>query len=388
MSSARWQAVAKIFEAALELPVRERCSFVKQMCAGDTELESEVSRLLLADDKVGSFLEKPAVHRAPSSVTQPRLAHSSRRRRNLVAVAIVAFVVSLFAILLRHYWLRAEEAKLAEGSTVLLTNIHNGTGDVRFDTTTELVRYQLLQSPYFRLMDSDSIRNTLAQMLTPTGTELDPRTAREVAMRNGVRRVVFGTLSRVGDSYILDLDIEQPDNSPLRFRQQWENHWSWNMSGSPSARGSDKDMPTGFLEAVRNSSDWIRQEIGESANDVARIDAPPEDVTTSNWEALSEFTQAEKFRAARNNAAALVALRNAVAADPNFALAYARQGDILVSLSRFTEGYAAYDKVLALGPAASHSPRTGSHQRYLCQRYLGLREGRRDFPRLRNLLPE
>jgi eukaryotic-like serine/threonine-protein kinase len=121
------------------------------------------------------------------------------------------------------------------------------------------------------------------------------------------------------------------------------------MSGSANARGANKDMPSAFLEAVRNSSDWIRHEIGESANDVASIDAPPEDVTTSNWAALSEFTQAEKFRATRNDDAAIVALRNAVAADPNFALAYARLGDILVSLSRFTEGYAAYDKAIALG---------------------------------------
>jgi tetratricopeptide (TPR) repeat protein len=278
-----------------------------------------------------------------------------RRGRFAAVIGIVLILVSLSVFAFRHYWLRAEEARLAEGSTVFLTNIHNATGDVRFDNTTELVRYQLLQSPYFSLLDSENVRNTLAQMVKPDDAELDPPTAREVAMRNGARRVVFGTLSRVGDSYVLDLDVEQPDNSPLRFRQHWQNHWAWDTSGSGSRRGSNgaggsnKDMPSGFLAAVRDSSDWIRQQIGESSNDVARVDAPPEDVTTSNWEALSEFTQAEKFRAARNNDAAVVALRNAVAADPNFALAYARLGDILVSLSRFTEGYAAYEKALSLG---------------------------------------
>jgi serine/threonine protein kinase/predicted negative regulator of RcsB-dependent stress response len=296
-------------------------------------------------------------HASPAATTTSSTRPSASRRKYFAVAAITLVLVSLSALVFRHYWMKAEEAKLAEGSTVFLTNIHNGTGDMRFDNTTELVRYQLLQSPYFSLMDSERVRNTLTQMTKPADAELDPHTAREVAMRNGVRRVVFGTLSRVGDSYVLDLDIEQPDNNPLRFRQQWENHWSWNADGGASQpgsdrgsdRGSNKDMPSGFLEAVRNSSDWIRHEIGESANDVARIDAPPEDVTTSNWEALSEFTQAEKFRAARNDDAAVAALRNAAAADPNFALAYARLGDILVSLSRFTEGYAAYDKALAIG---------------------------------------
>jgi tetratricopeptide (TPR) repeat protein len=244
--------------------------------------------------------------------------------------------------------MKAEEAKVAEGSTVLLTEIQNSTGDARFDSTTELVRSQLLQSPYFSLMDSDKIHKTLGEMLKPENTALVPQTAREIAMRNGVRRVVFGTVSRVGDSYILDLDIEQPDNSPLRFRQHWQNHWTWNMSGSTNGN-SARDMPTGLLDAIRDSSDWIRHEIGESANDIAKLSTPPEDVTTAKWEALSQFVQAEQFRAARNSEAAVAALQNAVNADPSFALAYARLGDILVSLSRFTEGYVAYDKALALG---------------------------------------
>jgi serine/threonine protein kinase/tetratricopeptide (TPR) repeat protein len=282
---------------------------------------------------------EPAAH---SVVGSP---DSARGHKILFASALVVVVVSLFVFIFRHYWMKAEEAKLAEGSTVLLTNIQNGTGDKRFDDTTELVRHQLLQSPYFSLMDSGRIHKTLAEMLKPDNAVLDPQTAREVAMRNGVRRVVFGAASRVGDSYVLDLDIEQPDNSPLRFRHHWEHHWTWSMP----AGNSDTDLPSGFLDAIRDSSDWMRREIGESANDIAREDVPPEDVTTSKWEALSEFAQAEQFRASGQSDSAVKALQNAVSADPNFALAYARLGDIFVSLSRFAEGYAAYDKALALG---------------------------------------
>jgi serine/threonine protein kinase/tetratricopeptide (TPR) repeat protein len=280
---------------------------------------------------------KPAAH---SVVGSP---NSARGHKILFATALVVVLVSLFVLVFRHYWMKAEEAKLAEGSTVLLTNIQNGSGDKRFDDTTELVRHQLLQSPYFGLMDSDRIHKTLGEMVKSTDAVLDPQTAREVAMRNGVRRVVFGAVSRVGDSYVLDLDIEQPDNSPVRFRHHWGNHWTWNM---PSGNTS-KDLPSGFLDAVRDSSDWIRSEIGESANDIAREDVPPEDVTTANWEALTEFARAEKFRAAGQNDSAIVALENAAAADPHFALAYMRLGDILISFSRFTEGYRAYRTALA-----------------------------------------
>jgi serine/threonine protein kinase/tetratricopeptide (TPR) repeat protein len=300
----------------------------------------EVAEVLA--DPAAANLARETKSPAHSLAGSPKL---SRGRKILFATALVVMFVSLFALAFRHYWMKAEEGKLAEGSTVLLTDIQNGTGNKKFDDTTELLRHQLLQSPYFSLMEPDRIHKTLGEMLKPPDAALDPQTAREVAMRNGVRRVVFGAVSRVGDSYVLDLDIEQPDNNPLRFRHHWENHWTWNMPVSSTS----KDLPSGFLDAVRDSSDWIRREIGESVNDIARVDAPPEDVTTANWEALSEFVQAEKFRAAGQSDSAVKALQNAVTADPNFALAHARLGDILISLSRFTEGYFAYDKALALG---------------------------------------
>ena len=268
---------------------------------------------------------------------------SGRSRWWWVAALFPILVVSLSIIFLRHYLVRSS-AKLAEGSTVLLTEIQNSTGDKRFDSTTEVIRHQLLQSPYFNLTDAGRVRDVLTQMKKPENAPLDPPTAREVAMRSGAPRVIFGAVSRVGDSYVLDLDIEQPDNDPRRARAQWENHWTWNM---PSA-ALDKDIPGGFLTAVRAGSDWIRSQVGESANDIARMDVPPEEVTTASWDALSEFAEAEKLEASGQTEGSLIALHNAVEADPHFALAYTRLADELVSLNRYDEGYRAYKEALSL----------------------------------------
>jgi serine/threonine protein kinase/tetratricopeptide (TPR) repeat protein len=330
----------------LALEAKDRFANVRELADALTDTSAAVGTSVAATTANAPVTPAPA----PSASTAKSLPLLLASRRKYFAIAgFTVLVMSLFALAFRFYWMKAEETKLAEGSTVLLTDVQNNTGDARFDSTTELVRSQLSQSPYFSLMDSDKIHKTLGEMLKPDNTSLVPQTAREVAMRNGVRRVVFGTVSRVGDSYVLDLDIEQPDNSPLRFRQHWQNHWTWSTPGSANAGNAAKDMPSGFLEAVRDSSDWIRHEIGESANDIAKLSAPPEDVTTASWEALSEFEQAEQFRAARDNESAVAALRKAVAADQNFALAYARLGDILVSLQHYRDGYAAYDKALALG---------------------------------------
>jgi serine/threonine protein kinase/tetratricopeptide (TPR) repeat protein len=273
--------------------------------------------------------------------TSSSFQHKNSWRRLGIPIAVFVLGVSLSVLFLRYYRVRSD-AKLAGGSTVLLTEIQNSTGDGRFDGTTELVRHQLSQSAYFNLMDTARIRSVLTQMTKPPDAQLDPQTAREIALRVAAPRVIFGVVSRVGDSYVLDIDIEQPDSNPRRAREQWEKHWTWN-SGSTS----DKEIPGGFLAAVRDSADWIRSEVGEAASDIARMDAPPQDVTTADWEALSEFAQAEKFKGAGQVDNAIVALRNAVSTDPHFALAYMRLGDLLFSVSRSREAYAAYQSALS-----------------------------------------
>ena len=65
MSSARWPTITKIFEAALEKRQSERDRFVQEACGGDQDLQSEVNRLLAADEAAGSFLDKPAIMTLP-----------------------------------------------------------------------------------------------------------------------------------------------------------------------------------------------------------------------------------------------------------------------------------------------------------------------------------
>ncbi|MGA3211429.1 MAG: serine/threonine-protein kinase [Terriglobales bacterium] len=59
--SARWEAIKKIFEAAMEEPPGDRPTFVRTACGGDTELESGVLMLLESNEEAGSFLEKAPV---------------------------------------------------------------------------------------------------------------------------------------------------------------------------------------------------------------------------------------------------------------------------------------------------------------------------------------
>ena len=68
MDSTRWQTIAQIFEAALEMGKSDRTKFIRDVCAGDSELEAEVTRLLAGDERAGSFLEGSALTTVPSHI--------------------------------------------------------------------------------------------------------------------------------------------------------------------------------------------------------------------------------------------------------------------------------------------------------------------------------
>ena len=50
-----------VFTEALKVPVQERAAFLERVCAGDENLRHKVEALLRSHDRVGDFLEEPAI---------------------------------------------------------------------------------------------------------------------------------------------------------------------------------------------------------------------------------------------------------------------------------------------------------------------------------------
>lgn len=60
MTPERYQKIATLFHAALELPPSERNDYLRQACEGDEQLKIEVTKLLDESEEVGDFLDVPA----------------------------------------------------------------------------------------------------------------------------------------------------------------------------------------------------------------------------------------------------------------------------------------------------------------------------------------
>ena len=70
MDAERWQRVDELLHSALAVPSDRRDAFLRQVCAGDAELELEVRSLLTAHRNRGGFLELPAIRVAAQTIAQ------------------------------------------------------------------------------------------------------------------------------------------------------------------------------------------------------------------------------------------------------------------------------------------------------------------------------
>jgi serine/threonine protein kinase/tetratricopeptide (TPR) repeat protein len=267
-------------------------------------------------------------------------------RSILVALTIFLIVsLSLSYKLIRFY--RAEgNSPVKPGAFVYLTQVKNETGEKTFDNLTELLQAGLTQSAQINLLSQDRVEETLQNMTRPPESAIDAATAREIALRTGAVRVIFATVTGSRGNYRLDVDIQRPDGNTLdRFRSHSQQSFPWQTTGSTNTG----TIPPELLSAVRDTTDWVRQRVGESENDIGRLDAPPEDVTTGSWGALIDYALAEQLASRGKRDEAANALYSAIKRDQTFALAYARLGDILVNLGRLDEGCRAYLKALSIG---------------------------------------
>lgn len=282
----------------------------------------------------------------PTTAQQPVAPNRRWSRRAAVFAAVLLAVTAIIYATLRP--LRSQgESPVAPGASIYLAPVSNTTGEARLNDVTELLRAGLAQSAQVNLLDQGRAREILEEMTKAPDAEIDQATAREIAMRAGAARVVFATASGASGSYKLTIEVQQPDNTPARYRKHWTAAFAWHAAGASGAPSGA--IPAELLAAVRDASDWVRLQAGESRNDIARLDAPPADVTTSDWEALSDYALGNKLAVEGRREEAVDALQSAIRIDPQFALAYAALGDLQMILYRPSEGLESYRRALEGG---------------------------------------
>src|SRR5512135_501294 len=72
MNPERWRQIKRLYNSALELEPDRREAFLREACAGDDSLRTEIERLLAQKTEAEGLLEKPALEVAARALAQDR----------------------------------------------------------------------------------------------------------------------------------------------------------------------------------------------------------------------------------------------------------------------------------------------------------------------------
>ena len=235
--------------------------------------------------------------------------HASRVRKRWPVTLAALTVVVASALLVGYFHFRSRPSStLTEPHTLVLADFNNTTGETIFDgTLKQALRVQLEQSPFLNVLPDQKTRQALSYMGRPQDATLTGDAVREVCLRTGSKAFVGGSISGLGNHYVVLL--------------QAVNCQTGEAVGSEEAEAENREK---VLRALGEASTKLRARLGESLATIQKYDTPAE-ATTASLDALQAYSLAmEVWDTERKRAISF--WKHAIDLDPNFAMAYARLG--------------------------------------------------------------
>jgi tetratricopeptide (TPR) repeat protein len=255
----------------------------------------------------------------PPSLPAKRPAwHLAAAATMIVAAAITGWVVSNRA--------RPDDTP-REPISVLVSQFENRTGDPVFDGVLEQAIGLGLEGATFitAYPQRDALRSAAA---IKAGSKLDESTARLVAVRDGIKVVLAGTINTQGSGYQLAVRaIDVPTSKDLASITQ------------------DVADKSGVLPAMSGMATQLRTELGDTA---AGRDAGRETFTTGSLDAARAYVLGQDLARAGRFNEAIAQYQEAVQRDPTFGRAYSGWATAAYYAGRPDEAEQLWKKSLAL----------------------------------------
>lgn len=214
---------------------------------------------------------------------------------------------------------------------VVMADFQNATGDPALDHVMDrAIQISLEKSPSLNLLPRSKIDQTLAEMVRKPEEPLTAAVGREICQRNSGQAMLHGILSRLGSSYVVQMEAEGC------------------ATGRQLALYQATVSRDELLDRLNTAADRIRSQLGKSQASSERYTIPLEHVTTYSLEALRAYSEA---RASLDHGDARTAgplLEHAIALDANFTSAYRALGVIYYNRQDFVQASAYYKRAFDL----------------------------------------
>ena len=243
----------------------------------------------------------------------PPTAHRSAGRNPLwiAAAALAVLAVGAAVMSIRAGAERSEEPSLVAAGVIvprdrlLIADLTESEGDTALAIAiTEALRVDLAQSPNVRVMTPLQVRGALERVERSADLAVHDSLARELALRNGVKAIVVGRISRLGEGYSLTFELVGAESG----------------EALAAVRETAADS-SGLIEAVDRASRSLRHRLGESLNDLEALPPLAQEVTAS-LPALRRFTEGFRLQIQNQRDRAVPLFREAIAFDSGFASAH------------------------------------------------------------------
>jgi len=267
---------------------------------------------------------------ASPAVGQPS---KSSPRKWFVPIASILVVLSGLAV--GGYFYLHRTPTFTEKDSIVVADFTNTTGDPVFDgTLRQGLSVQLEQSPFLRIVSGDRIAQTLRFMEKPPDTRLTPDVAREICQRVNATTTIEGSISALGDQYVLGLNAVNCHTGETLAQEQ-----------------STADNKGKVLSTLGTAASELRSKLGESASSLQTHDVPLSQATTSSLEALQAYSLGAQALWKADWSSLKTLMQRAVDIDPNFAHAHSllgiaedNLGQTGPAIEQFTKAYELRDR--------------------------------------------
>jgi eukaryotic-like serine/threonine-protein kinase len=238
------------------------------------------------------------------------------------------------------------QGAIQQGDRVILATFADRTDEGLGAVVTGALRIDLAQGSILNLVEETELVPVLERMQVAPGTPLTGELARDAAVREGIGAFLDGEVGRAGTGYLITASLREAESgrSLAGFRV--------------TAQGPDDIIPS-----IDRLSREIRSKAGESLRSV-RAGEPLEQVTTRSLEALRLFAEADHPFSLGDYRQTLELLDQAVAIDPEFAMAWRRMA---AALNNIGTDPARHEH--AATQAYRHRDRLTERERYLTEAY-------------------
>jgi tetratricopeptide (TPR) repeat protein len=198
---------------------------------------------------------------------------------------------------------------IAERDRIVVSDFKSETGDSLLAlAVTTLFRTDLSQSDAVRVATPDYIHDVLERMGRDSVVDIEYATAREIALRQGLKAVTVGEVNAAGTGYLFTVRLLDAQDGEV-------------LAAHHETAGAESEVTA----AIERLSARLRERIGESLFSI-RASPPLEQVTTPSLEALEKYSLAMRAWRAGERDQAGPLLEEALALDSTFAAAWRKLG--------------------------------------------------------------